>query len=615
MEKDTMWERGNLGEWLLIDPVAGPIGQEYLPVRHGEVRYRVTLKKTAEFFKVHCDSKFAGESAATALAGVLHAAESHAIAEITPVIWTVLQGNRVLDLNIAQEVLKLAGVSSTEIDAINKLDGLERAQGFHRKLEQFASTTGASQEKQHWGPLGIGLQVGATVALTLTTLRGIRLQPGIIDSLAGKIRVAKDRSYEVARQSPGPEFLPKAMKNGFPDIKGSVQMEFTSWQEKLWKALQDGRGLVIGQFICNSDGINQAVEHWPGWALQSPASLDWCDVQRTCKLANELRKLSDDCFSPEFKTVPVFKTTRFDFETWADEAFGSLNSTTQGHPFRLHFPGLTLCALASQLGEKHEKARSALLELASQVAERKPEHEQEEAIALLTAAGLNLSTIRVVAERIFRCDTSNSKCALCRKKWRGLLAGHLCDRSVEQFLQFARNHGIDLTRDEISEACGGIPTAEAIARAFHGGAVRISAGGRFGDNVRLLRRLWIEKHDPKKRASVKVMSAQLDGEGVHYYRAMTNETVRLPSGLIKSGLLWIAARWSEVFDSSAEIMKAVIFHLTARGVKVLGWDRESIWIADSDRAGENGRRESESILQRILGHEQVCCIVHHLATD
>jgi len=57
------------------------------------------------------------------------------------------------------------------------------------------------------------------------------------------------------------------------------------------------------------------------------------------------------------------------------------------------------------------------------------------------------------------------------------------------------------------------------------------------------------------------------------------------------------------------VLKAVIFHIAANGIRILAFDEESIWIGHDDPTGKQVRDMSEALLKRTFDHDFCNCIV------
>jgi len=229
--------------------------------------------------------------------------------------------------------------------------------------------------------------------LALTSLRGVRLVPDGIDDLASEIERERDRKYADARRTPGPSCLPRELKKGQPAVNGSNRHAFGAWREDLVGALQDGRGLQLAPFLFETDGLVRAVEHWPGWAFQASVAIDWRNVMRLCKLVRDLSTADSGRVLPAFQVLPTLRTARLEWGRWSGRAFARLDPRSAGRALRLTFPALRVCTLTETLGKKHPRAALELGALAARLRDGDPGAASEEAVALLTAAGLGRSAI------------------------------------------------------------------------------------------------------------------------------------------------------------------------------------------------------------------------------
>jgi hypothetical protein len=194
-----------------------------------------------------------------------------------------------------------------------------------------------------------------------------------------------------------------------------------------------------------------------------------------------------------------------------------------------------------------------------------------------------------------------------RHRWGDHLAVQLRDHSLEQLRAYLRKLGVELTLDDPEVVRSA--TAEVVARAVHGGSGRVGQASRFGTEALILRRCIVNALRASGRTGNLVDTWNLTGTGVESYRAMTNEIVVLPSGVVLSGLLWQAARWAEVILASQEIMKTIVFALGAKGKTVLAVEDEAVWVTPTVTSGAEECEVVDSHLANLLGYNALRCSV------
>ena len=592
------------------------------------LRLRLELSSIPAFLAVHLAlgascPVFVARDSVTLFAEILLLAEDAGEHLVAKMVWKALQANRVLDLNLAERLLTLADGMSKANNAADAADPTSLTQKgkdvWRLLLEAGKRHEVSNQSMEAFGPLGLGLQLGSAVALKTTALRGLRFRKGAIPHLLKKAISLRDAVFEKVRTAPAfQKWLRRELKNGYPDFQDQA---LETWRDSCKEELRDARDIRLHPLLYGCNKLHDHVERWPFWALSSSGAYEWSRLMSLCRLAKLLRRHDgSDILKPSFSVLPDLRWDDFNF-TCIDvaEAFKALEPSGTGKVVRISFSGLRLAALAAHLVRAHKRTPEQVQSLRTLAQPtgagvRGEGYTGEQVFVLLTAAGMEHSAITRLASTMFNCEETVNFFECSRPDWLDLLRDHLADDSlalVEDKLGCRawqlRAAVPDATALDVARAVmhhsGQLMTPDATALDVARAVMHRTDLLMTPDTAARLRAAivnFLQDQDKQGISAPRYRTANWreHGGGVPFYRKATDENVVMPSGFVRAGLVWIAARFAETFGLAEEAMKSVIYHLAMEGYQVLGFEDEAVWVEQPEGADVS----HQQILERALDH-------------
>jgi hypothetical protein len=567
--------------------------------------FRLTSLQLVPFLRLHSSTFFAFEDAVGSLASWMTAVEGGSRQEVTNIVWDAVRSGRVIDVPLARATVKLATRQTFATSTDTAPADLARVgQALLRQLRW------ALEDTKHpvagpggFGLLGLGLHIGAALALKVAELRGAVFP----DSSRTRLLALCDQRFEQLARRLREESCFTGLLARWPASAAQIldgNARVWEWVQTQRARIRDHRGVELVTFIdARPRALEGPFEDWPEWAVAVPYSPHWAALRRLCRLRLFLDQLEGEVVHPRFEVLPRLRMRGLDLGGLQGVRLTDFLAARGGHVLvRVELPDLRVRAFADVVMGAVEHKSPVLLALsegrdpaaclgamsraepydsfvANWESGSKPHNEEYRvARALLALAPLGIwgdgLTDLVEVETGVR-RTGGDLRNLVRRLPE--VETYLRDNTWERLGQ-SLNDSPDRLRERF-------PLGSAPKVAYYFANPRMPMG-RIPDFD--LPSYLRERGGQAGRLGSGVLRFHM---GPEVYRLLTDETIVGSSGTVRGGLPWVTARSEAIVGLAEDVLKAVLLELAVDGYRIVGLEPEAVVVEvpfdpSTDQAGQ-----------------------------